>query len=90
MTLVTTILAAAEEGHHGNVALETVIFFVIALVVFAALALVVFSYRDVANRHAGKAQAYAQSHGAGHGAAVDAGHSTAGHSTSDHGTASGH
>ena len=85
MTLVTTILAAAEEGHHGNVALETVIFFVIALVVFASLAIVVFSYRDVANRHAGKAQAYAQSHGAGHGTAIDAGHSTA-----DHGTASGH
>ena len=79
MTLVTTILAAAEEGHHGNVALETVIFFVIALAVLAALALVVFSYRDVANRHAGKAQAYAQSHGA----AIE-------HGTVEHGTASGH
>jgi heme/copper-type cytochrome/quinol oxidase subunit 2 len=79
MTLVTTILAAAEEGHHGNVALETVIFFVIALAVFAALALVVFSYRDVANRHAGKAQAYAQSHGA-----------VLEHGTVEHGTASGH
>jgi hypothetical protein len=62
MTLVTTILAAAEE-HHGNVAMETIIFGVIALSVFAALGLVVFSYRDVANRHAGKAQAFTQSHG---------------------------
>ena len=79
MTLVTTILAAAEEGHHGNVALETVIFFVIALAIFSALALVVFSYRDVANRHAGKAEAFAQSHSR----AID-------HGTADHGTASGH
>lgn len=64
MTLVTTILAAAaEEGHHGNVAMETIIFGIIALAIFASLALVVFSYRDVANRHSGKAQAYAQSHG---------------------------
>ena len=79
MTLVTTILAAADEGQQGNVALETVGFFVIALVVFAALALVVFSYRDVANRHAGKAQAFAQSHGTPtENAAVE------------HGTASGH
>jgi hypothetical protein len=79
MTLVTTILAAAEEGHHGNVALETAIFFVIALAIFSALALVVFSYRDVANRHAGKAQAYAQSHGA----AIE-------HGTVEHGTVNGH
>lgn len=79
MTLVTTILAAAEEGHHGNVALETVVFFVIALVVFAALGLVVFSYRDVANRHAGKAQAFAQSHG-----------TASDHGAIEHGTASGH
>ncbi|HAQ60228.1 MAG TPA: hypothetical protein DCR63_07720 [Microbacterium sp.] len=64
MALVTTILAAAEEGQHGNVALETLVFFGIALVIFAALALVVFSYRDVANRHAGKGRAFAQSHGA--------------------------
>lgn len=84
MTLVTTILAAAEEGHHGNVALETVIFFFIAIAVFAALALVVFSYRDVANRHAGKAQAYAQSHGGGAHGVIEHG------SADTHGTVSGH
>ena len=68
--------AAAETGeHHGNVALETVIFGIIAFAVFCILALVTFTYRDVANRHAGKAQAYAKAHaghdghddGAGHG-----------------------
>ena len=88
MTLVTTILAAAEEGHHGNVALETVIFFVIAIAVFASLALVVFSYRDVANRHAGKAQAYAQSHGVAAHGAID--HGSADHGAASHGTVSGH
>lgn len=88
MTLVTTILAAAEEGHHGNVALETVIFFFIAIAVFLALALVVFSYRDVANRHAGKAQAYAQSHGgSAHGAIT---HGSTEHGATAHGTVNGH
>lgn len=79
MTLVTTILAAAEEGHHGNVALETVVFFGIALVIFTALGLVVFSYRDVANRHAGKAQAFADSHG-----------TASEHGAVEHRTGSGH
>ncbi|MFI8594994.1 hypothetical protein ACIGCK_11280 [Microbacterium sp. NPDC078428] len=73
MTLATTLLAAAEEAHHGNVAMETIIFGVVAVAIFAALGLVTFSYRDVANRHAGKAQAFAESrstdldHRAGHG-----------------------
>ncbi|MDX2375490.1 hypothetical protein M4I32_01585 [Microbacterium sp. LRZ72] len=73
MSLATTLLAAAEEAHHGNVALETVIFGIIAVAVFAVLGLITFSYRDVANRHAGKADAFSQRHGsdlehrAGHG-----------------------
>ena len=52
MSLATTLLAAAEEAHHGNVALETVIFGIIAVAVFAVLGLITFSYRDVANRDA--------------------------------------
>ena len=73
MTFATIIALAAEESeHHGNVALETVGFGIIAIVVFAALALVTASYRNVANRHAHKAEAYAKSHAddvqrAGHG-----------------------
>ncbi|MGO2683158.1 hypothetical protein [Microbacterium sp.] len=70
MNLVAQIaMAAAETEHHGNVALETVIFGAIAAGLFALLGLVTFSYRNVANRHAAKAEAWAEKHGAeGHGA----------------------
>jgi heme/copper-type cytochrome/quinol oxidase subunit 2 len=62
-------MAAAESEHHGNVALETLIFGVIAAIVFALLGLVTFSYRHVANRHSAKAEAWAAQHGKdGHGA----------------------
>lgn len=72
MTLATIIALAAEETEHGNVALETVWYGIVALVVFAALALVTLSYRNVANRHSQKAEAYAKAHAddvqhAGHG-----------------------
>ncbi len=73
MNLVAHIaMAAAETEHHGNVALETLIFGVIAAVIFALLGLVAFSYRNVANRHSAKAEAWAERHGrdgheAGHG-----------------------
>ena len=72
MTLATLVVLAAEEGEHHNVALETVGFGIIAIVVFVSLALVTLSYRNVANRHAHKADAYAAKHAndvqqAGHG-----------------------
>jgi hypothetical protein len=73
MTLATLLVLAAEESEaHGNVALETVIFGIIAIATFGALALVTLSYRNVANRHAHKAEAYAAKHAndvhqAGHG-----------------------
>ncbi|MET0672407.1 MAG: hypothetical protein ABWY37_02835 [Microbacterium pygmaeum] len=63
MTLATMVALAAEEAeHHGNVALETVGFGITALAVFALLGLVTLSYRNVANRHAHKADAYARAH----------------------------
>jgi hypothetical protein len=69
-----TLVALAAEGteHHGNVALETVIFGIIAIATFGVLALVTLSYRNVANRHSRKADAYAAAHAndvqqAGHG-----------------------
>ncbi|WP_341934156.1 hypothetical protein MRBLWO14_003297 [Microbacterium sp. LWO14-1.2] len=73
MNLVAQIaMAAAQTEHHGNVALETIIFGVIAAIVFAFLALVTLSYKNVANRHSAKAEAWAARHGkdgheAGHG-----------------------
>lgn len=73
MTLATILALAAEESeHHGNVALETVWYGIVALVAFGAIALVTVSYRNVANRHVHKAEAYARAHAndvqqAGHG-----------------------
>ncbi|MGB4135888.1 MAG: hypothetical protein WA971_04955 [Microbacterium sp.] len=66
------VVAAAETEHHGNIAAETVIYGIIAAVIFALLALVTLSYKNVANRHEAKARAYAERHGkdghkAGHG-----------------------
>ncbi|GGD84734.1 hypothetical protein [Microbacterium murale] len=70
MNLVAQIaMAAAETEHHGNVAMDTLIFGVIAAGLFALLGLVTFSYRNVANRHSAKAEAWAEKHGKdGHGA----------------------
>jgi hypothetical protein len=73
MTVATLIAFAAEESEsHGNVALETVGYGIVAMVVFLALAFVTLAYRNVSNRHAHKAEAYARAHAndvqqAGHG-----------------------
>ncbi|UWF76692.1 MULTISPECIES: hypothetical protein [Microbacterium] len=69
MNLVAQIaMAAAETEHHGNVAADTVIYGIIAAVVFLLLALVTLSYKNVANRHSAKAEAWAEKHGKdGHG-----------------------
>ena len=64
MTTATLIAFAAEQAeHHGNVALETFWYGAVALAVFALLGLVTLSYRNVANRHAHKADAYTRQHG---------------------------
>jgi hypothetical protein len=63
MTLATILVLAAEEsGSHGNVALETIGYGLTALAVFGSLALVTVSYRNVANRHSRKADAYREAH----------------------------
>ncbi|MFB8387434.1 hypothetical protein ACFC3F_09900 [Microbacterium sp. NPDC055910] len=72
MTIATLLAFAAEEADHGNVALETVGYGIVSIVVFASLGLVTLSYRNVANRHSAKAAAYAKAHAddvqhAGHG-----------------------
>jgi heme/copper-type cytochrome/quinol oxidase subunit 2 len=43
--------------------MPTWLYGMIALVVFAALGFVLWTYRDVANRHNAKADAYAAAHG---------------------------
>lgn len=72
MTVATMIAFAVEEEVHHNVAMETVGFGIVAILVFLSLALVTLTYRNVANRHAHKAEAYARAHAndvqqAGHG-----------------------
>jgi len=65
MTFSSLIALAAEEAEHsGNIMLETIWYPVVALVVFGFLALVTLSYRNVSNRHAHKAEAYAREHAA--------------------------
>ncbi len=61
MTFASLLAHAAEEGGHhgGNVQAETFWVGAVAFVVFIALSLVTLSYRNVANRHAHKAEAYA-------------------------------
>ncbi|WP_405372792.1 MULTISPECIES: hypothetical protein [unclassified Microbacterium] len=71
MTFATIIaLAAAEGEHHGNPMAETFGFGILAFVIFLSLGLVTLSYRNVANRHSHKAEAYAKKNPvpqAGHG-----------------------
>ncbi|MFV0374247.1 hypothetical protein [Microbacterium sp.] len=71
MTLAAILVTAAAEGEHHVGLFDNIGFGVIALVAFLALALVTVSFRNVANRHSAKAEAYAQTHAdeleAGHG-----------------------
>ena len=60
MSFLTIVLA---ETGHVELPMPTILYGLIGLVVFIALGLVVWSYRDVANRHQAKAKAYADAHG---------------------------
>jgi hypothetical protein len=65
MSLITAALTGTvftETVHARHLPMESWVYGLIALVVFAALAFVVASYRDVANRHRTKAEAYAARH----------------------------
>lgn len=65
MSLLATIAAAAEEGHHivNELPFPAVVFGIVVFAIFAVFAAVTFSFRDAANRHAAKAEAYARDHG---------------------------
>lgn len=69
MSVTTLVSVVASGGEHGNVMLETFPAAIIAAVIFFALAMVTYSYKNVANRHAAKAEKFARENGAdGHGA----------------------
>lgn len=64
MSVLATIAAAAEGAHVVNeLPIPAPVYGVIVLALLTALAVVTFSFRDVANRHAAKAEAYAREHG---------------------------
>ncbi len=65
MSLATAVLTGTvltETVHARELPMEPYWYGVIALAVFALLGFVAWSYRDVANRHAAKAAAYAARH----------------------------
>lgn len=66
MSVLAAVAVAAEGAHHelNPLWFPAPVFGLVALVVFTALAAITFSFRDVANRHAEKAEAYAREHGA--------------------------
>lgn len=68
MSVLATIAATSEGTHVVNeLFLPAPVFGAIMLTALLALAAVTFSFRDVANRHAEKAAAYAREHGNSHG-----------------------
>lgn len=65
MSLTTAALTGTvltETVHARQLPMESWVYGLIALVAFAVLAFIVASYRDVANRHRSKAEAYAARH----------------------------
>jgi len=71
MSLTTAALTGTvltETVHARELPMESWMYGAIAIVIFAALGFIAASYRDVANRHRSKAEAYAARHtGDGHG-----------------------
>ncbi|MFD1713952.1 hypothetical protein ACFSBZ_05660 [Amnibacterium flavum] len=68
LSLTALVTAAAEEANHVELPMPTFVYGLIALVAFAALAIVVWSYRNVANRHSQVSGAQGGD-GSGHGSA---------------------
>lgn len=54
------IVLASETEHVNELPLPPIVFGLIAFAVFIAVTLVFWSFRDVANRHSDKAEAYAR------------------------------
>ncbi|QTX04695.1 hypothetical protein [Agromyces archimandritae] len=61
MSLVTAVVLA-ETVHARELPMPAWAFGLVTLLIFAVLGIVTYSYRDVANRHRAKAEAYAARH----------------------------
>ncbi|RWZ61611.1 hypothetical protein ELQ92_09415 [Labedella populi] len=59
MSMVARVVAETE-AHHTELPMPAFMFGVVAAVIFAILGFVMFSYRDVANRHRTMSQASAR------------------------------
>ncbi|MFC9919036.1 hypothetical protein [Agromyces binzhouensis] len=67
-TALQTITVLTETEFARELPFDPIWYGVIVFGIFAALGVVVYSYRDVANRHRSKAEAYAARHaGSEHG-----------------------
>jgi hypothetical protein len=64
MTLITSLISAAEEAHA--LPMPPLAYGAIAAAVFVALGIVMWSYRDVANRHSDKTSGSGDHHTPGH------------------------
>jgi hypothetical protein len=62
MSLITSLITAAEEAAHTELPMSPYGYAAIAVAAFVALGVVVWSYRDVANRHSDKVGATHDDH----------------------------
>lgn len=65
MSFLTAV--SAETAHANALAMPEIMYGVVALVVFVVFGFVTWSFRDVANRHKAKGDAFAAAHGGAHG-----------------------
>ena len=65
MSFAATIAAASEGASHvvNELPIPAPFYGIIVLSIFVVLGAVTFAFRDVANRHSAKAEAYARDHG---------------------------
>lgn len=64
MSVFTSLVATSEGAQVVNeLPFPAPVFGAIALTIFIVLGIVTYSFRDVAHRHAEKAEAYAREHG---------------------------
>jgi len=65
MSVLANAVLASEEGGHvvNELWFPAPLFGVIMLALFLIMAGVTFAFRDVANRHSEKAEAFAREHG---------------------------
>lgn len=65
MSVLATALVAAEEGGHvvHELPMPPIAYGIVVFAIFVVFSVITFSFRNVANRHAEKAEAYAREHG---------------------------